>query len=311
MYFDQQPVRARGHRGPGHRDHFVSDPRTVARIRDHRKVRELFDHRDGADVERVPGIVLERPDPPFTEDHLMIASGHDVLCGHQPVLDGRGHPALQHHRLVRFSQIPQEREVLHVPRPHLKDVRVLGHHRDEGPVHHLRDHQQTEAIPGVPEDLESLLPQPLEAVGRGARFERTAPQHDRAGPLHDLRNRHRLFAILHRAGAGHNGELLPADPQLSDSDDRILRAESTARELVGLSDPQHLVYAGQNLQIPRIHPGLVSDSADHRPAHPCRAMDIEPQLAQTRDDALNLFLRCGGLHHNHHLDPSLLRARRA
>src|SRR3989442_1496897 len=116
MHLDDDPVRAGGDSGARQRQHELAATGGMQRIDDHREVRLLLQHGNGADVERVPRRPLERRDAPLAEDHLRVALLHDVLRGHQQLLDRRRRPALQQHRLVGASDLGQKVEVLHVAR---------------------------------------------------------------------------------------------------------------------------------------------------------------------------------------------------
>ena len=90
-------------------------------------------------VERVAAVVGERPHAALAEDHVVVAAGHDVLGGHQPLFERRAHAALQQHRLAALAHPLEQREVLHVPRADLDDVGRLLHGRGVFGVHQFGD----------------------------------------------------------------------------------------------------------------------------------------------------------------------------
>ena len=45
----------------------------VARVDDHREVRQLVEERHGREVQGVPGVRLERPDAALAQDHVRVA----------------------------------------------------------------------------------------------------------------------------------------------------------------------------------------------------------------------------------------------
>src|SRR5690606_7632345 len=100
VHLDDDPVGAGG--GPGERQR--RDQRAAARgvagVDPHGQVRELLEHRYGADVEREARRGLERPDAALAEHHLRVALAEDVLRGLEELADRRGHAALEQHRLA-------------------------------------------------------------------------------------------------------------------------------------------------------------------------------------------------------------------
>src|SRR5206468_3179463 len=81
---------------------------------DDRQVCDAAQERKHAEVERVAGERLERADAAFAKDDVAVAARDDVLGGHEPLLDGRGQAALQHHRFAQLADPLEKREVLHV-----------------------------------------------------------------------------------------------------------------------------------------------------------------------------------------------------
>ena len=81
-------------------------PGRVRRVDDHRQVRRRLDERHGADVEGVADRRLEGADAALAQHDVEVAALRDVLGGHQPLLDGGGHPALEHDRLAGSCRPP-------------------------------------------------------------------------------------------------------------------------------------------------------------------------------------------------------------
>ena len=126
VHLDDQPVGAGSDRRTRQlRDH-VAAAGAVARVGHDRQVTQFLDDRDRGDVERVARRRLERPDAALAEDHVVVAAGQDVLRRQQPLFDRGGDAALEEHRLAHVAELAEQREVLHVPRADLEDVRVLG-----------------------------------------------------------------------------------------------------------------------------------------------------------------------------------------
>src|SRR5580765_1507501 len=101
VHLDDDPVRTRGHRGTRKRQDELTPARGMRWIDDHRQMRLLLQHGNGADVERVPRRALKRRNPPLAEDYLGVPFLDDVLGRHQQLLDRRRRAALQQDRLVR------------------------------------------------------------------------------------------------------------------------------------------------------------------------------------------------------------------
>ena len=152
----------------------------MRRIDDHRQVGEVVEEGHGGQVERVAGICLERPDASFAQDHVGIAGADDVLGRHQPLLDRRAVPALEHHRPGDPSDRGQERVVLHVPGADLEDVGVLSHDVDLVGLHHLGDHRQAGPVALLGEIAQAFDAEALERVRAGTRLEGAAA--DDRGP---------------------------------------------------------------------------------------------------------------------------------
>src|SRR3990167_4837380 len=86
------------------------------------------------------------------------------------------------------------------------------------------------------EELEPLVLEPLERVGRGPRLEGAATEDVRARGLHALGGLEQLQARLHRAGARHHHDGLAADRHVADAHLARLVTDLAARELVRLQD---------------------------------------------------------------------------
>src|SRR5260221_8477977 len=87
----------------------VAVSRAVAWIGDNRQMAHPLDQRNGAEVERVARGGFERADAALAQDHVRIARVHDVLRGHQPLLDRRRQTALEHGRFARATDLLEQR----------------------------------------------------------------------------------------------------------------------------------------------------------------------------------------------------------
>ncbi len=134
---DDDAVGADRDGGPRQRHDQVAAAAGMRRVHDHGQVRQPLDDRDRADVQGVPGGLLEGPDAALAEHDVEVAALGDVLRGHQPLLDGGVHAALEHDRLAHAADRLQQREVLHVAGADLQHVGVAGDQVHVGRVDHL------------------------------------------------------------------------------------------------------------------------------------------------------------------------------
>src|SRR5580704_12545496 len=104
MDFDKQAVGACRDSGPSHWRDFVTASRPVRGIGDNRQVRELFDYRNGGDIERVAEVIFERADAALAEDDVVISAGENVFGAEEKLFDGSGHAPLEENGLLRFAQ---------------------------------------------------------------------------------------------------------------------------------------------------------------------------------------------------------------
>src|SRR5581483_1836014 len=263
MDLDDDPVGAGRDRGARERQDELTAARRMGRVDDHGQVRLLLEHGDRADVEREPCRRLERLDAALAEDHLGVPLLDDVLGRHEEVLDRRRRAALQQHGLRRPADLGEEREVRHVARADLDDVDRIDDRLDVARIHELGDERQTGLVAGLLENLERLLAEPLEGVGRRARLEGAAAEHRHALGGDRARRLERLLARLHRARACDEAEVAVADPAAAHLDHRRVRGELAGDELVRLEDRQDLLDAGEALERQRREQLPLADRADH------------------------------------------------
>ncbi len=106
---------------------FARTPVPWLGIGDDGKVGEGLHHGDGREIQEVPGLGVETPDPPLAEDDVGIPLGDDVFRGQEEFLDGRGQTPFEENGFPDLPDLPEERIVLHVPGADLEDVGILGH----------------------------------------------------------------------------------------------------------------------------------------------------------------------------------------
>ena len=111
---------------PGQRPDQPPVPGGVRGVDDHRQVRVELQPRDRAEVEREARGGLERADAALAEHDRLVALLEDVVGRLQQLLDRSTQAALEQDRPAEPARDLEQRVVLHVPRPDLHDVGVLG-----------------------------------------------------------------------------------------------------------------------------------------------------------------------------------------
>ena len=104
-------------------------------------------------------MVGERANAAFAQDHVVVAFGHYVFSREQELIERRRHSAFEHHRLARLPNSPQQREVLHVARSDLHDVRVFFDQVSRFRVQHFSHDAEPESITRLRENLQSIFAQ--------------------------------------------------------------------------------------------------------------------------------------------------------
>ena len=273
----------------------------VARVDDHREVRELLEHRHGGEVEREAVGRLERADAALAEQHVRVALLEDVLRRHQQLLERGAEAALEQHRQARAADLAQQRVVLHVAGAELDHVGDLGDRLDVARVHQLGDDRQPGLGLGLGEQAQALLPEALEGVRARARLVGAAAEEARAARGDRARRGHDLVARLDRARPGDEAEVVAADLAPVDLDDRALvRAQLGGGELERLQDRDDLGDAVVALEAEAGDVLAVADGADHRHLLPARGMRSSAAGLDAGDDGLHLLLGGRRLHHDHH-----------
>jgi hypothetical protein len=114
VHLDDDPVGARGGGGQRQRPDEVAPAGGVARVDDHRQVRELLEHRHGHQVEREAVGGLERADAALAQHHVRVALLEHVLRRHQQLLERGAEAALEQDGQAHAAELGQQRVVLHV-----------------------------------------------------------------------------------------------------------------------------------------------------------------------------------------------------
>src|SRR5215471_12155055 len=113
-------------------------------------MRQLLEHRNRRDVERVPKIRLEGADPSLAQNYLMITTGHYVFGREQCLLDGSCGTALQKHWFIDPTNLSEQVEILHVTRADLKYIDIANKKRYLRRLHHLGYDEHVTAVGCLP-----------------------------------------------------------------------------------------------------------------------------------------------------------------
>ncbi len=230
MHLDHDPVGARRNRGPADRSNQAAPAGGVRGVGDDRQVRKFPDQGDSGDVKGVAQFGLEGADAAFTQHHVGISSRQQVFGRQQPLPDAGRRTALEKDRAFRDGHLPQQGEVLHVARPHLQHVGVLGNQLDVFRAQHFGDHRQAGYSARFAQQTEPFLAQSLEVVGGGAGLVGASAQHAGACGPDRKGSAEQLFPRLHRARPGDDHHLVAPDGDAPNVHHSALRLELPAHQ---------------------------------------------------------------------------------
>ena len=236
----------------------------MARVDNHRKVAQLLDERHRVEIQGVAGVGLEGANAALAEDDLVVTLAQDVLGGEEPFLDRGRHPPLKQDRLAQATDFGEQREVLHVAGTDLQHVDDVGEGSDVRRFEHLADQRQAGLAFCLPQNVDAVTAQPLEAVRGGSWLEDTATK--RVGPRGaDFPTGFQVELLaVNRAWPGDDPGPVPADLVRTDPDAGIARSELAVRQFEWLRDGYHLGYAwGFDEEFPK-RERICPDYADHR-----------------------------------------------
>src|SRR5215210_3538333 len=205
-----QPVRLRRHARLAKGYDQVAPPGGVARVYDHRQVRQPlgYDHR--REVQREARRRLEGAYPPLAEDHVLPSGARYVLRRQEPLLDRRRETSFKDRAVIGASDSGadalQEGEVRHVAGADLDDLGMLHDELYVACIHDLCHALEAELPINLGHYLQALLAEALERVRRGARLESAAADVLVASLFHGLGRGHELLVALDGAGAGDHPE---------------------------------------------------------------------------------------------------------
>ena len=104
MHFHNQAVGSNGNARARQRRNQAALSSGVARIQNHRQMRQLIERRHGRDVAGVARHGFKGADTALAQNHVRISVRHHILGRHQQFLDGGTHAALQQHRAAALAQ---------------------------------------------------------------------------------------------------------------------------------------------------------------------------------------------------------------
>ena len=211
MDLDLQAVGTAGGRGERHGLNVAGVAGGVAGVGDDGQVRQVVQHRHGVEVEGIAGAGLEGADAALAQDDVVVALAHDVLGGHEQLIDRAGHTALEQDRSLGLADLLEQGEVLGVAGADLHDVDLLvKEDLHVAWIHDLGDDRHVELGRRLAQQVEAGGAHALVGVGGGAGLVGTAAQHRGTGGLHAAGDADEVLA-LDGARAGDDLELVAGD----------------------------------------------------------------------------------------------------
>ena len=153
MNFDDHAVGTHSDGGFRQCRNQAAFPGSVAGVQNYGQVSEFVEYRNGGNIASVAGGGFKRADAALTQHHLRIAMRHNVLRGHQQFLNGGTEAAFQKYGTAAFAQHFQQREVLHVARADLQNVRIPGDKIHIPVAHYFSDDGESGGFAGLGEQL--------------------------------------------------------------------------------------------------------------------------------------------------------------
>gem|GEM_PF-5624679 len=137
----------------------------MAGIDDNRQMAFIANIRNCRYIQGIAAVVDKGAYTPLTQNHILVATLHDVLRGHKPFVDGSRHASFQKNRPFRFTGTLQQAVVLHIASADLDDIRIFFNQPEGLFVHNLGDHRHAGLFTDPGQDLQAFLSQSLEGIG--------------------------------------------------------------------------------------------------------------------------------------------------
>ena len=285
MDLDLQAVGTAGGRGERHGLNVAGVAGGVAGVGDDGQVRQVVQHWHGVEVEGVAGAGLEGADAALAQDDVVVALAHDVLGGHEQLIDRAGHAALKQDRSLGLADLFEQREVLGVAGTDLHDVDLLVQEDlHVARVHDLGDDRHVELGRRLAQQVQTGGAHALVGVRGSAGLIGTAAQHRGTGGLHAAGDADEVLA-LDGARAGDDLELIAADlDAVTAVDDGVLGVELTVGALERLGDALHALDDVHGLEQERVDLGRIAHQADDRLVLAARDISLQTLFLNPADD---------------------------
>ena len=221
MRLDDQAVGAGGDGGAGQRRNEFARAGGVAGIDDDRQVRKLLGDGDAAQIEQIARAGVERAQAALAEHDLGAAVDDQIFGGGEPFLDGAGQAALEQHGAAGLGDLLEQVVVLRVARADLEHVGQVEQGLDLVGAGHFRDQGDVELLFDRAHDLEAVLLEALEIVGRSAGLEGHGADDADAAADEILHRGAELVIGFDGARTGEDLDVPPADLHAADVDHGI------------------------------------------------------------------------------------------
>ena len=237
------------------------------------------------EVEGVARARLERADAALAEHDVVVSLAHDVLGGHEQLVDGPGDASLEQDGRARLADLLEEVEVLRVAGADLHDVDSAVHEElHVADVHDLGDDGHAGLGFCLEQQVEAALAHALVGVRGGAGLVGAAAQHGRAGRLAAAGDLDEVVA-LDRAGARYDLKRAAADlDAAAEVDHGVSGVEFAVGLLEGLGDALDALDDVHRFEQERVDLGGVAHKADDRLVGAAAYMGGEALALDPRDD---------------------------
>ena len=262
-------------------------------------MRQLVQHRDGCQIERVSGVIVKRADAALAENDIVVAAGHDIFRAHQQLLERVGKPALEQNRFLDRAHLFQKIVILHVARADLNDINILKQ-RQMLNIHKFCHDRQARFLLGNLKQADALAVQPLEVIRRRARLERAAAQQLRARSLDGLCNVYDLLLRFDRARPCDHRKMPAAEFCIPDRNHSIIWVELTVAAFERVGNALDGIDDIQTFQKGHINPACIANQPQNGLILAERGVHIDLLVPQPGNELIPLFVRDVVLQYDNH-----------
>ena len=260
MYLDLKSVRAGNHRRKGHRLDEGNNSRRVRGVNANRQVGLLLKKRHCRYIKCISRHCFKSPDTSFAKGNVHVSPCHDVLGGHEKLLQSVCQTAFEQYGLVALAESLKKLEVLHISCAHLNNVNISKKVK-VGNAHYLGNYGQTRFLPCFEEKLDPLALQALERIGRSSGLERAAAEHCCARFLAGDSGCDNLFFAFNGAGTRDNLQGTVAHNSVTNLDNGIVGVEFSVSLFVRLLNAADFLNAVLREKVVHINYGGVTDKS--------------------------------------------------